>query len=137
MAPVYSFDATIEIIQASNEMKNYYEKSSSFILAAIGRHHEKNTRSGKVRSVSATGPKLTNSWNPKKRDKNQPWVLKNGFCAFRGIKEGKYDEHLDNFTSKNGYSDKEWGSLHPMVKRKKFLSRGDKATHCIPQAQAR
>ena len=33
---------------------------------------------------------------------------------------------MDNFTLKNGYSDKEWKALHPMVKRKKFLSRDDK-----------
>ena len=51
---------------------------------------------------------------------------KNGVCDFRGIEEGKYDGHLDNFTFKNGYSDKEWKALHPMVKRKKFLSRADK-----------
>ena len=54
-----SLDATLEIIQASNKMKNDYEKASSFVQAAIGRHHEKNTRSGKRRSVSAAGTKPT------------------------------------------------------------------------------
>ena len=100
-----SLDATIEIIQSNDELKNDYEKASAFILAAIGRHHEKNTRSGKAGSVSVTGTKPTNnSWNPGKGNKNQPWVMKNSVCDLRGIKEGKYDEHfLDNFTFKNGY----------------------------------
>ena len=121
-----TLDATVEIIQASDELKNDYEKASAFILSAIGRHHEKNARTGKARSISAANTKPTNnSWNPGKGDKNQPWVNKNGICDFRGIKEGKFDKYLDNFTFKDGYSTKEWKSLHPMVKRKKFLSRGD------------
>ena len=82
---VNTLDATIEIIQASDELKNDYEKASAFILAAIGRHHEKNTRTGKAKSISATGTKPTNnSWNPDKGDKNQPWVNKNDVCDFRG-----------------------------------------------------
>ena len=123
---VNTLDASVEIIQSSDELKNDYEKASSFILAAIGRHHEKYARTGKARNISTTGTRPTNnSWNPGKGDKNQPWVNKNGICDFRGIKEGKFDKYLDNFTFKDGYSTKEWKSLHPMVKRKKFLSRGD------------
>ena len=56
---INTLDAAIEIIQASNEMKNDYEKASSFVLAAIGRHHEKHVRTGKARSISATNTKPT------------------------------------------------------------------------------
>ena len=39
---VNSLDTTIEIVQANDNYKNDYAKASAFILAAIGRHHEKN-----------------------------------------------------------------------------------------------
>ena len=54
-------------------------------------------------------------------------MTKEGVCDFRGVKSGKYDRYLGNFNYKEGYSDKEWKTLHPMIKRKKFVeSRGDK-----------
>ena len=88
---INTLDASVEIIQANDELKNDYEKASAFILSAIGRHHEKNARTGKARSISATNTKPThNSWNPGKGDKNQPWANKNGICNYRGIKGGKY-----------------------------------------------
>ena len=37
----------------------------------------------------------------------------------------KFDKYLDKFTFKDGYFAKECKSLHPMIKRKKFLSRDD------------
>ena len=86
---INSLIATIEIFQTSKEMKNDYEKASSFILAAIGRHHGKNVCSGKARSISTAGTKPTGGWNPKKSDNGQPWVSKNDVYDFRGIKEGK------------------------------------------------
>ena len=53
---VNSSDATIEVIQDSSEMKNDYGKASSFILAAIGRNHEKNACSGKARRSLPQAP---------------------------------------------------------------------------------
>ena len=67
---VNSVDTTIEIVQYNDVYKNDYEKASAFILAAIGRHHEKNACTGRARNVSATGTKPThNSWTPGKADK--------------------------------------------------------------------
>ena len=95
-----SLDATVEIIQASNKMKNDYKKASSFILAAIGRHNEKSICSGKARSFSAANTKPRGGRNPKNSDKGQHWVKKDGVCDFRGIKKGQYDDHLDGFFSR-------------------------------------
>ena len=115
---VNSLDATIEIVQANNDYKNDYEKASAFILATIGRHHEKNARTGRARNVSATTTKPNhNTWTPGKADKGQPWMNKDGVFDFRGVKNGKYDRFLGNFNYKEGYFDKEWKALHPMFIR--------------------
>ena len=57
----------------------------------------------------------------------QPWTLADGKYDQDGIREGKYDKHLDKFKSKKGtYSKSEWEQLHPMIKRKRYLERRTK-----------
>ena len=58
---------------------------------------------------------------------SKPWELPNGKFDFDGIREGKYDAHLGGFQAKaGGYSPEEWRTLHPMVKRKRYLATHNK-----------
>ena len=57
----------------------------------------------------------------------QSWTLPDGKYDYAGIKDGKYDQHLDKFKAKKGaYNQKEWDGLHPMIKRKRWLEKHNK-----------
>jgi hypothetical protein len=113
-------NATIEIIQADAIMKNSFSLSQQHILDAIGRHHEKNSRTGRGRNVSCADTKPTKT-RKGRGGKNDPWV-KNGKVDWPGINDGHYDDHLDKFkVISDGYPEKEWKNLHPMKKRKVYV----------------
>ena len=113
-------NATIEIIQADSILKNDFSLAQQHILNAIGRHHEKNIRSGRARTASCAESKPTKP-RTGRGGKNDPW-MKNGKVDWPGINDGKYDEHLNKFkVNSDGYPEREWKNLHPMKKRKVFV----------------
>ena len=99
-----SLDATAEIIQVNDTLKNAFSKAQQHILAAIRHYHEKNCRTGKARSIISARNTKPSGWKP---DKYEPW-MKGGTCDCIIIKAGKYDGHLVNFKVKQDeYPDKE------------------------------
>ena len=52
----------------------------------------------------------------------QPFEVSKGVYDLAGIREGKYDHLLGSFHYKKTYSKEQYKNLHPMIKRKKYLS---------------
>ena len=73
-------------------------------------------------------PRATHTVSENSSSRNGgPWNLPDGKPDFAGIKEGKYDRHLDQFQIKpGGYSPEEYKKLHPMARRKRYLATHNK-----------
>ena len=110
-------ETAISTVMATKELSTNFEKAQQH----VGRMIDHNADSKKL--PAARGSRNISETNTN----SKPWELPNGKFDHEGCRAGKYDAHLGGFQAKaGGYSPEEWRTLHPMVKRKRYLATHNK-----------